>query len=347
MKKWKKIIMIISLALIVLLSILLFNPVRTILSIKKENGFYSMTYYGDSQWLMERLNAYVYRHNAKTYKGGCSLFAALGNSGNMIYGRNYDWPDMPILITKCNPKHGYASIVLTSPLYLKMQKDLSNSLPSLKNKLLFLAAPYYTYDGMNEKGLTISLAKVPTQKIYIDKNKESVPVTYIQHLILNNAKNIDEAVSIIKKYNIVDTRGSTSQHWLIGDSSGKSVIVEDYLDEYKVIPNVEPWQVATNELVYPYYLHNNSSDSENNIGEVPSWRYKAAYEALKNSNGDINWEKGMETLKSVKQYSTQYSVIYDMKTCDVYLSIYQDYNKIFKFNVNSKDLKYTIISNNN
>lgn len=345
MKKWKKKIAIILLSLILILSILLYNPIRTIMSIKKENGFYTMTYYGDYHWLMERVNDYSYRHSIKTYKGGCSLFAALGNTENMIYGRNYDWPDIPILITKCNPKHGYASIALTSPFYFGLKKDLSSSLPPLKSRLWFLTAPYRVYDGMNEKGLTISLAAVPTKIVYMDKNKESVSVTYIQRLILDNAKNIDEAVDIIKKYNIVDTKGYTSQHWLIGDSSGKSVIVEDCLGEYKVLPNVESWQVATNELVYPYYSF--STASENNVGKVDCPRYKTAYETLKNSNGNITWEKGMEILKSVKQNSTQYSVVYDNKNCDVYLSVYQDYNKIFKFNVKSKDLNYTIVPNKN
>lgn len=344
MKKWKKIVITVLILLALFLSVILYNPIRTVMSIKKVDGFYTMTYYGNYDWLMERVNDYTYNHSSQFDTGGCSLFTALGNKNHLIYGRNYDWPDMPILITKCNPPDGYASISVTSPITFGLKKDLRNIQPPIKDKLLFLTAPYLSYDGMNEMGVTIALAKVDDQSIKLDKSKKMISFTFIERKILDHAKNINEAVNIIKKYNIAMPHsldyGSNCEHWLIGDSSGKSVIVECFLNELKIIPNVESWQVATNTLVYSFY------NSKDDVRDVPSHRYEVAYKSLKNAKGSISWEKGMDILKSVAQPITQYSMVYDMKNRDAYLTIYQNYNKVFKFNVKSKNLKYTIISNN-
>ena len=48
----------------------------------------------------------------------CSLFAALGDADNMLYGRNFDWRHSPALLLFADPPDGYASVSMVDIAYL-------------------------------------------------------------------------------------------------------------------------------------------------------------------------------------------------------------------------------------
>lgn len=91
-----------------------------------------------------------------------------------------------------------------------------------------LMSPYFTTDGMNEYGVAMSvldcgLAWLP------EKNDAPTMVTCSMiRMILENAKNVDEAVELFKNYNISSEK--PNHHFMIVDASGKSVVMEDTRD---------------------------------------------------------------------------------------------------------------------
>jgi penicillin V acylase-like amidase (Ntn superfamily) len=108
---------------------------------------------------------------------------------------------------------------------------------------------------------------------------------------------------------------------LISDPSGKSIIVEYNSGGWKVMPSEKPWQVVTNSPLY------NVPEEKRRL---KCWRYKRASDLLKKTNGDIDWKAGMNILKSVSVKGTQWSTICDMKTKEIFISLYRDYDDIKK-----------------
>ncbi len=54
---------------------------------------------------------------------GCSLFAALGDPDNRLYGRNFDWQYSPALLLHTKPSDGYASVSMVDIAYFGFDGD--------------------------------------------------------------------------------------------------------------------------------------------------------------------------------------------------------------------------------
>lgn len=305
------------------------DSVRTLKSVQKVDNLYMMTFYGDYDQLLDEVNRKIINNgfdSARTLEGSkfeCSIFAALGAAP--LYGRNFDNPDCGVLITIYHPSDGYASIGFSRMNDFGFDKDEDpTSLPVEKRRLL-LNAPFFTPDGMNECGLSVALAALRAVDINVDKNKKSIFITRLVREILDHARDVDESVAIIKKYNVFDEgTNKVSHHLLIADPSGRSVIVEYFNEEWRVMPNKKPWQAITNSPLYKI-----SEESR----EKTCWRYKILKAKLKHKNGIITWEEGMDILKSVSGRGTQWSTIYDMKKREIYISIYKDFYHIKKIKI--------------
>ena len=62
---------------------------------------------------------------------GCSLFAALGDEENRLFGRNFDWRFSPALLLFTDPPDGYASVSMVDIEYLGFEGDRSKNLTDL------------------------------------------------------------------------------------------------------------------------------------------------------------------------------------------------------------------------
>lgn len=112
-----------------LLSILLFPKIRTLCSIKKEaDGVYYMEY-AENYKLDEMLNANItsdeelieWFRKAEFYgipieihtsDIGCSAFKTETPEGDILFGRNFDYPETDTLMVYSAPKNGYASYAM-------------------------------------------------------------------------------------------------------------------------------------------------------------------------------------------------------------------------------------------
>jgi hypothetical protein len=245
------------------------DEIASLNSLEQVNDYplYKMRYYGEydqqlvsiinDRAMLEHLQPSLPTRRQPTW--GCSLFAALGEDEDMQFGRNFDWDYSPALLLFTQPQDGYASVSMVDGL---------TELP-LKERGALLDAPYLPFDGMNEHGLAVGMAAVPSGVMRTDPSRKTIGSLMVIRNMLDYARNVDEAIAILGNYNI-DFEGGPAIHYLIADPSGRAALVEFYQGEMVVIPNKEPWHQATN------FLRAGAGESP----EGRCWRYDRISERL-------------------------------------------------------------------
>jgi len=297
--------------------------VRAISETYSTGGLYLLTHYGDREELFQKENQKgidnPMRNQTWRY---CSLFSTTADD-SVIMGRNWDNQNVgSIIVSLYHPPRGYASISFSRaidmgfPLNVGLEDFRSSE---FGNKLLL--APFYAMDGINEHGLAVSVAGVREISVKPKSGIESVCITFLIRKILDQTKNIEEAVLLVEKYIPFDLdKNSLNCHLFIADSSGKSVILEYVEDQWKRIYGDRSWQVLTNKPVY------NVPDSKL---RDQCWRYRSISETLEKTKGDVDWKAGMKILQDVTQKGTTWSVIYSLASKELYFSVYQNWNIIY------------------
>ena len=125
------------------------------------------------------------------------------------------------------------------------RKDLDQI--SIFRRIPLLFAPYYLEDGANQYGVAVADMAVRGVRAPYDPGKPSVIHSLAMRLILDYAKNTDEALELLKQYNIYFVMETC--HLMIADATGKSVVVEFINGEMKTTPTHENWQVCTNHQI--------------------------------------------------------------------------------------------------
>jgi len=298
----------------------------TLSSVKKvaEYPLYTMTYAGAYHPQAENLpleeSVTVTDYAARPW--GCSLFTVLLDEENFLYGRNFDWQFSPALLLFTNPPGGYASASMVDVAYLGFDGPAANDIANMpvEDRASLLDAPYLPFDGMNEYGLAIGMAAVPPGNVQPDPDKETIGSLGIIRQMLDHARNVDEAVGIMQSYNI-DFEGGPPIHYLMADTTGKSVLVEYYNGEMHILDNQEPWHLATNFLL----------SSVDDPADGGCWRYNLIEAELAEENGQFDSQAAMQLLADVAQNNTQWSVIYQMNAGTVNIAMGRQYQDIHQF----------------
>jgi len=241
----------------------------------------------------------------------------------MLYGRNFDWEFSPALLLFTDPPGGYASVSMVDIAYLGFEGDAASNLTelSLVERQALLDAPTLPFDGMNERGLVVGMAAVPTGNVSPDPAKETIYSLEVIRKILDHASNVDEAVAILQSYNI--TFGGPPLHYLIADSSGRSVLVEFYQGEMVLIPNETDWHLATN------FLRALVDDP----AEEGCWRYDEIGQRLAEAEGQIAVQDAIDLLDDVSQEITQWSIVYGISTGDINVAMGRQYDNLHTFHL--------------
>ena len=258
----------------------------------------------------------------------CALFTALADAQGGVYGRNFDWEFSPALLLFTDPPDGYASVSMVDLAYFfdapavtqLMDLDLNDLSPLLNT-------PSMPFDGMNEKGLVIGMAAVPESPTPSDPNNKSVGSLGVIRMILDHAASVEEALTIMRSVNIL-WHGGPQLHYLIADASGKSALVEFVAGEMVVLYNTNPWHQATN------FLLSNTSGSADGICN----RYDVLLERLEEEQGNLSREEAMDLLEDVSQSSTQWSVVYQLHTGQISLTMGRHYSEIHTFQLKAPSL---------
>lgn len=291
------------------------DNIATLGSLEKVDDYplYVMRYSGSYQ---DYLNA-----PAPPQGFSCSLFAALGDPESRLYGRNFDWDFSPALLLFTDPPDGYASVSLVDLTFLGIDLSAANSLTDLPlaERTALLSAPSMPFDGMNEYGLVIGMAAVDGSRATDNPGKATIGSIGIIREMLDHARDVDEALALMEKYNI-DFTGGPAIHYLMADAGGKSALVEFVNGEMRVLAASDPWHVATNFLC---------STTE---GDGGCWRYPILRNRLAETEGGLGSAEAMELLAEVSQPdSTQWSAVYDLSTGRIRVVMGRQYAVVHEF----------------
>ena len=312
----KKILLIAGITLLSLLLILVItvaalwhNEISTVLSIKmlvdehpenKSAPVYLMDvkggYYFDEfleqggassddeliQFILDNITKGIIPINMSSPEIGCSSFTGVASDGTRYFGRNYDFDTSTAMIVRTNPGHGrYASVSSVDLQFLGINDGAA--LESMMQKLICLAATYAPLDGINEAGVSCGIymsyqgkenAVVATDQ---RTEKPDLTSTTMLRMILDYAGSVEEAVALVEQYDLHDS-ATTSFHYMVADSTGKSAILEwvaatdatdtdgskrqlkvYYNDDDAVLGEKEAandFQYVTNFIVTPGYYEN-------------------------------------------------------------------------------------------
>ena len=301
----------------------------TLNSLEKVDDYplYTMHYYGSYEQGASSIGgqtasmglARSTAHRAPTPPAwACTLFAALGDAKNRLYGRNFDWEFSPALLLFTQPPDGYPSVSMVDIAYLGFGGTRARTLLDLplQERRALLDAPFLPFDGMNAYGLTIAMAAVPPGQMRSNPQKETIDSLGVIRKMLDHARTVDEAVTILQSYNI-DMTGGPPLHYLIADSSGRAVLVEFYQGEMILLANEKAWHVATNFL--------RSSVKGSAAGQC--WRYDTVSQRLSDAEGRVTLQEAGDLLTKVSQTGTQWSIVYGMSTGDVTVTMGKQYDK--------------------
>ena len=234
---------------------------------KLQDGLYVMTYRGDygldeflaqggadsdsalANYLMGYLSGgYVTQEDFEFTVGdyGCTTVCVKDKKGDVYFGRNFDWKNDRAIIVYTEPKNGYQSFSTCDLDFLGFGDDYAPD-GSMMERLQTLAAIYVPVDGMNEKGLVVAdLMAGDDEETHQKTGKVALTTTTAIRLLLDRAADVDEAIELLKQYDMNSSIGA-AHHFAIADKSGKSVVVEYVNGEMLV---------AETNIVTNHYHHN-------------------------------------------------------------------------------------------
>jgi len=301
------------------------NEIATLSSLKQVDDYplYTMRYYGEYDYRRTSFLP-IEQSTASRPHWACALFTVLLDDDHLLYGRNFDWEFSPALLVFTDPPDGYASVSMVDMTYLEIgdQAVLNLTELPLEDREGLLDAPLIPFDGMNEHGLAIGMAAVPPGDMQADPSKETFGSLGIIREILDHARDVDEAVALLKSRNI-DFEGGPPVHYLIADADRRSVLVEFYRGQMNIIENEQPWHLATNFLL--------STVEDPQDGNC--WRYDTISARLYKAQGMLDTESAMELLRDVSQDTTQWSVVYQMAHGEISVAMGRDYAQIHDFKI--------------
>lgn len=192
---------------------------------------------------------------------GCSTVACTDNNGTPVMGRNYDLDvnsNGCLAVVHTAPEGAYRSVGVADCAQMGLSwKDLKAN--NEKTELL-LYTPYFTMDGINEKGFACSIMLLNEGSPLQDEGKISLPATLVVRYLLDHADSVDTAIAMMQvadmkhDYNSnnmlmqvsLDGKTTYAFHWMLTDASGNRAVIE--FADGRMIVNRYPIKVKYNEL---------------------------------------------------------------------------------------------------
>ena len=273
----------------------------------------------------------------KTSSIACSAFTADTQSGDRVFGRNYDFSATNTAIVYTDPgegRHASYSTIDLSFLGLDADKDVE----TIGQKFLNLAAPYVPLDGINDAGVACGIFMsyqgegkgTPTDT---QTDRPDITSTTLLRLILDYADSVEDAVALAQQYDLHDS-ASSCFHYMVADSTGRSAILEwvgtdaDHdadgaqrqlnvlWNDTDALSDSSDWQVVTNFIKTPGYYDGTTAEMKGLD------RYEHLAAALRETDGIVaDKDAAMDLLASVgrrtwdnddSNSNTVHSVVYDL-----------------------------------
>ncbi|MHA9741213.1 carcinine hydrolase/isopenicillin-N N-acyltransferase family protein [Robinsoniella peoriensis] len=239
---------------------------------------------------------------------GCSTLSVKNTEDGYLFGRNFDWNACNALIISSRPDEGYASISTVNMDFIQAGGLDISILPDQVQAAIALYAPL---DGMNEKGLAVSVNMIEdTDTIEQNTDKPDITTTTAIRLLLDQAADVAEALDLLSQYDLHASMGMMI-HLALADAEGNSVAVE-YVNNEMVVTQTP---VVTN-----FYL---AEGEKYGIGSTQSHtRYDLLQEALTDKQTMTETDV-RDALDSVSKdnfgefESTEWSIVMNQHTKEV------------------------------
>ena len=179
---------------------------------------------------------------------GCSVFFTHNVSGEPITCRNYDYPhrvseeDHSLtglnIILHCKPEGKYESIAVAdavwcdenNPFLQRGGPDQAGFDPELLNIL-----PYQCMDGINEKGLYVSVQRVDIKE-GDQPGRFPAGSSMLLRYMLDDCANVEEAIRKTET-GILVPEDWQDCHFMVTDADGRSVVIESRNGAISIIPS--------------------------------------------------------------------------------------------------------------
>lgn len=257
---------------------------------------------------------------------GCSTIQTRNSQQDILFGRNFDWENSEALLVESHPQDAYASVSTVNLDFI--QVGTSVSVDRLPDDVIAQVAMYAPLDGMNEKGLAISVNMIQDSAV-IEQNAKSQDLTTTTaiRLLLNQAADVDEALALLREYDMHSSMGMMI-HFAIVDAKGNSVVVE-YINNEMHVMNTP---VVTN-----FYL---SEGEKHGIGTTQSHeRYDLLMDLLKR-NQTMEMEQVKDALDHVSKdnfgefESTEWSIVYNLNQKEIHYYHRENYDQRYVIHLN-------------
>ena len=256
----------------------------------------------------------------------CSLFAAVADPEQAVFGRNFDWEYSPILVLFFEPEEGYRSVMSIDIAYLIEPEwiDCLDTAP-VEELLPLLSAPFATFDGMNEMGVAIGMASVDYECGYpTDLDKRDVGDLRLMREVLETSATVEEAIAFLEAINPV-SQGGPNTHYLIADTTASAALIEYHDGKMHVFRSSgeAPWQLGTN---FPVVLTEGDPAGH-------CWRYDRIEATLREHDGALSQDEAADLLQAVSTPMTRWSIVYDLATLEMGLVIERETGTVHTFSL--------------
>ena len=245
---------------------------------------------------------------------GCSSFVVCGTDGDHLFGRNYDSSEGDAVVIRTHPENGYASIGIADLKHVNLGVGGNYAIEDEKSLPLLFAAPWCVCDGINEKGLGVSLLELSDKHVVNDTEKDDFLIYSAVRILLDKCANIDEALAFLSGYDMYSPR-KNSYHVFITDTTGRSVIAE-WTSEGLMVTE-EDTAVANFSL----YKNDPYLDYDH--------RYAKMHDSI-DGVSSMTPDEAMGVLGKVSQY-TSWSAVYDLEKFTVDICFSEDYSKTYSY----------------
>ena len=274
----------------------------------------------------------------------CSAFEAHNEDGDHIMGRNFDYLDAPCYVLWTHPKNSYASIAMVDGSFMLTTDRLKHR--STMFRRFTLLSPYLCLDGMNEKGLAISILQIHENGTKQDTGKIKMSTTAIVRCCLDKCASVEEAIELFKSYDIQDTIAfgyslGCCFHYILTDASGDAAVIEYVNNEIRIVRADKP--ELQRLFVTNYYLSPDGGVGSEKYDPEGMERWDMIKETLAKNNHVLDLPKSFDLLSDVHlnyrhdnnlyDITTLWSCLYNSNKRTMSLAARMDYTKIYTFDI--------------
>lgn len=328
-------------AALIIISNILYGRVSTISSVKQlGEGMYTVNYRHDYQldkafesgiddersllkFICDEMY-FGYQVDSNIEKYACSAFVTKTPDEKYLGGRSFGLGGTDTLCVYTHPSDGYASISTVSTDMLNVGADNAYPTTSLEGRAALLAAPYIAVDGMNEKGLFTALLDLSMGETHMETGNCDLTVTMAVRLLIDRAATVDEAIELLRNYDIHTGHGWT-QHLFVGDASGDGAVIEWHKGQMKVVKS----PICTNFRLSSKL----AQDDPTGMCE----RFGILHDTLE-KHPENTPDDAMDMLEAVKQeydnnIHTEWSIVYHLTDFSMDISVDMDFDNVYHLDI--------------